>query len=1745
MATLTIPANQTGDGGIPTMLDTDLNISPYFDDFDATKQYYKVLFKPGTAVQVRELNQLQTILQNQIASFGQNIYKEGSVIKGCAFTFDNAYNYVKLSDTYSNTTALTITDLQGLIVKNAANLQATIVNTLPGLVSDGVNLNTIYIKYRNSALYSNGSQQSTFDPGETLSFYTEAGISQGNVVAATVSNTTGLGYAFTTTSGIIFKKGYFIYVAPQTAVISKYTNIPDNISVGFEAIESLVTSNADETLFDNAAGSPNYTAPGADRLKITPTLITKTTSDINKTTFFSLVDFKSGQPITIRNDTQFNSVTLEEAKRTFETSGNFVVYPFDVSTKTIADTTDPDYATHFNTIIGKGIGYVEGHRVEFINSNAIKTRRGTDYAALPGQRVSLNLGYYALVNELSGNFNNSTSIIEVELHNVSKKALSTHAFTAGVNGGYSSTTKIGTAYIKSFVYDNGVQGTFDCQYRLYLFNDILNDGYSFNDVRSIIYYDGSVKAVADIVLTYNGRTSSYYADINSSTLKTMLFPFGQKAIKSDGFGSINFNYRNVGSIPLNASLTANAAGQATITIPGGVSYNDTYYYGSDTTLSSSQMNDVIVIPTSNSYSRNKTGSVQYWDSVGIAITANTNGVNSTADTIKMSNASNRFRPSDKVYYAVPTGNTAVGGLTGNTYYYVSFANSTDIALSTGTGGPNLNIFETRTGAGETHTFTGNVGYIYACTATSFSTDYANGDFIIIDSTTIREIVSIANDVFMQVDAAFDADVTNKNHQKAFPAGVPIPFGNRPARSMNVDSSGTILTINLGETVNTSFTVQVDAAINRAGAKPITKQINKGIYVKIDCSSHPNKNIGPWSLGLPDVLSIDSVYIGSGTYAEGTNYLTNFTLDNGQRESHYDLASLVLKNGSFGLSKTATILVKLSAFSYPSGEGKGFFTANSYPISDVATSSTITILDIPTFTTKSGNFYDLRNVVDFRPYATNTAVITTVIGSATPVNPSSTLTFSTTPYLPKPDSLFLTDVENYLYRTDRVMLDINGNVIIKEGLPSTTPNPPPPIELPKTMTLSVLSIPPYPSLTSNEARSLSRYDNAILSKVSQQRRYTMKDISGIDNRIKNLEYYTSLSVLEQSAAALQVRSSSTGQTRFQNGIFVDGFNGFDLSNTKDASFNISIDGDRTELRPAFFQLRSEFAVDIGASSNVVQAGELVMLKHTSNNLYISQKYASKYRNCIEGNIYNHKGTIKLTPSGATAPSITNNPVIKNNIDLYSNWVNLVNAWGTQWNNWQTISTKATDTLISASASESETLAAGGEGGSYGGTKTTTTTQTLQTTQSIMQAIGNRLSTSGEQKDTLNIGTFLQSASLTPFIPAATIQFEAHGMKPDTIVYAYFNNTNVSAWCAQITADQMTAGYDYLDPKKNQPPYTNVLGTQLKTDSTGYIHGIFSIPNIEGARFEAGELEFKLIDISDLTQGASAITTEADAIYYGRTLTLAQGQSLLNTRSTVISSSEVKSDTFTLNGTGVSTDVTQAIVLNPPPGSGGGGGCGCGCFISSTLVMLASGKEIPINEVKIGDLVYNHDKTTVNTVKFIEVVNDKYFEKLYSPTSKFAPFATVNHPLYFDGELHGVDPDKNLTWYPWLGKNKQIEVDSIVNSSNQLVYNLWVDGDGTYTVNGFGTSSIIGDGGLLRLAVEDGLITEQKAIELMYYYIELGKSTVHGMYLLNKLIGKINNKYVTKFFTGMLVEETIGRKIIKSFAKVVGTTMCFAK
>jgi hypothetical protein len=350
-------------------IETDLSKSPYFDTFSEDNGHYQVLYRPSSAVQTRELNEAQSIQQNQISKFGRQIFTEGSVAEGCQLSFDRSTAYVKIGDTYANGTALNIDDLNGFDIRNSSNVNAKIVNVLTGSIARSPDLNTLYVKYVSA---SDDGSQNVFLPNETLSIITTANNIVGNVVVANASvsgnsNPTGSGYIVYVQEGVIFQKGYFISVDAQSLILSRYTNNPNNVSVGFKTIETIDTPESNTSLLDNASGAPNFSAPGAHRLKLTPTLTSKGTLETSNTEpFFSIVDFNDGYPSIVRTDPSYSSLGKQMAQRTMDESGNYIINPFNIRTKTKFDANNNIVADELKLEIDPGLAYVNGYRVQTI-----------------------------------------------------------------------------------------------------------------------------------------------------------------------------------------------------------------------------------------------------------------------------------------------------------------------------------------------------------------------------------------------------------------------------------------------------------------------------------------------------------------------------------------------------------------------------------------------------------------------------------------------------------------------------------------------------------------------------------------------------------------------------------------------------------------------------------------------------------------------------------------------------------------------------------------------------------------------------------------------------------------------------------------------------------------------------------------------------------------------------------------------------------------------------------------------------------------------------------------------------------------------------------------------------------------------------------------------------------------------------------------------------------------------------------
>jgi hypothetical protein len=124
----------------------NFNVDPYYDDFDASKNFHRILFKPGVAVQARELTQSQSILQDQITKFADNIFKQNSPVTGGQVTTNFSCYYIKLKSTY-NEISFDVTDFDGLLVQNSTgSVRARVLATSPS-TGDGGDPPTLVVSY--------------------------------------------------------------------------------------------------------------------------------------------------------------------------------------------------------------------------------------------------------------------------------------------------------------------------------------------------------------------------------------------------------------------------------------------------------------------------------------------------------------------------------------------------------------------------------------------------------------------------------------------------------------------------------------------------------------------------------------------------------------------------------------------------------------------------------------------------------------------------------------------------------------------------------------------------------------------------------------------------------------------------------------------------------------------------------------------------------------------------------------------------------------------------------------------------------------------------------------------------------------------------------------------------------------------------------------------------------------------------------------------------------------------------------------------------------------------------------------------------------------------------------------------------------------------------------------------------------------------------------------------------------------
>ena len=333
---------------------TNLNVSPYYEDFDAKKNFYKILFRPGYSIQGRELTQVQSILQNQVESFGKYAFKQGELVIPGEVGLNTKLDYVKLS----SVSEVAVNDGNNNIVYKKYDISQLIGQELIGLTS-GVKgrivstklatestADTLFVNYVNSG---SSNTETTFRQGETLEVVDGVNTpllvvgTDGSVLPTSIQVTNpdtnevtslespamGFGSAVKVEEGIYFVNGYFVRCESELLVVDEYYDKP-SAKVGFTIKEEIVTPEEDPSLYDNAIGSSNYTAPGGHRLKISLILKEFALNAITDKNFIQLLTVSRGVIQRKIESTDFSVLEQTLARRTFDESGDYVVDNFSV-----------------------------------------------------------------------------------------------------------------------------------------------------------------------------------------------------------------------------------------------------------------------------------------------------------------------------------------------------------------------------------------------------------------------------------------------------------------------------------------------------------------------------------------------------------------------------------------------------------------------------------------------------------------------------------------------------------------------------------------------------------------------------------------------------------------------------------------------------------------------------------------------------------------------------------------------------------------------------------------------------------------------------------------------------------------------------------------------------------------------------------------------------------------------------------------------------------------------------------------------------------------------------------------------------------------------------------------------------------------------------------------------------------------------------------------------------------------------
>lgn len=502
------------------MAKQEFNLSPYFDDFDPTKNFYRVLFKPSVPLQTRELNQLQSILAYQTESIGNHIFKFGSMVKAGRPKYTQFANYVRLKDLSVDGEILDIARFTGKkLLAETSGIHAEVIHIE---AKDEFDPPTIFVSYLSSAV---DAETSKFVDGEVINVLDDSGFptyqatvrcpnceEDGDIDTPPV-NPTGFGSLFSNVDTSYYVYGNVVDVEDSIITLSKYTTSPSNI-VGYQIIQSIVNAGDDQSLFDNAIGSPNYTAPGADRYKIKLNLVKKPVTDTDTENFVFVAKVESGYLTKILDVPQYADLMETFARRTYDESGNYTVTPFKIQFKNhlkldptdntgVVLAEDGGSDDNFAVMLAPGKAYVRGREIPVIAESFVVGEKARDGETKFSNAIRPSLGNYITVT-IDPNYgalpNTNIDITGDIVNDFTTVAL----YDLPSSGGNNAGINIGSAKVKAFVIQEGTVGLPEndvdvAVYKMHIFDLVMGSNKTINDVRGFVKTDGQGSFYGNLV----------------------------------------------------------------------------------------------------------------------------------------------------------------------------------------------------------------------------------------------------------------------------------------------------------------------------------------------------------------------------------------------------------------------------------------------------------------------------------------------------------------------------------------------------------------------------------------------------------------------------------------------------------------------------------------------------------------------------------------------------------------------------------------------------------------------------------------------------------------------------------------------------------------------------------------------------------------------------------------------------------------------------------------------------------------------------------------------------------------------------------------------------------------------------------------------------------------------------------------------------------------------------------------------